>query len=1156
MKIPGSFPRILENPAFARQLAVTLGGGRLAATFLIANGALIAATIWTILEGAGARWEAAETFGLGRVLLSVHSTVTFGLLALFLPFQAARLFDAHRQDGAFDQIVATGARPGALHFGNWAAAMAYAALILAVTLPYGAFAVSCKGAGALDVARDLAILLAYANVIVLGTMAFALISNERSAGLGSFVIFAGLGLLAFGHLPTALVSWTPVRLLLEPIAPLVHGSFSWYWRDPSVFGIPIPGPVFAAATWTFLALFALGSLALGPSHEFEPGLNNFGNAVLPGDRKRSRLRTLRLGLNRRIEMAFLYENRPRVWRSWDWALRTLGILAAAAAFWAISIGAVSSTSFLRGRTELRPFQSYVLAMGGIGLAIGILGYGECRARIGRSERVGPLRVSREVLAFLFLPALLGLFWVFTVLPMEANADRAIRAVGLSSVEDLPAQLRLSAERAEIPGRAATVAIFAANLFLLGRLLARRALHASSVRLMIVLLGMVVAISPFAFIALREEKVVSRAAARLAFVSPITALTESLDPGEYAFKPEMLGKGKGLYMRIHAVAAGILFLAIVALEARRALRARRKILPAATLALLAAFAVAGAAPAGEPDVEVIRGFRGRAFGPRDFCTVIVSRPLDAAGGGASRVEVSVETPEGKPAGPPIAAEAPPGTRTVIRMAIDASLRGGPARIVVRAGEARWEVEVPPLSIESDEKTRILAIGEAGAVPSVLLESQAWAGSAPLGLPEHPEAYCGCDLVLVGPTDLGSWTPAQSRALFDWVRSGGTVLFHGPIDARSLAAVPEWQEILAPDGAPRSEISGIPFHVHPLRGGRTVWAEREGEREIPVLQLRGIGPGTVGHLAVDPLRPATADRFGGVEAFWKRLEREAPFSLADRLPLVPSADVMPVTRGTSLLAVGGYFAAYAIALGPVMLILFRDRRRRALLWAYAPAVSLLFVLGAPLIFGILAEPSAVREASFVFYGIDGGEGVRLVRIDVASSGRQDHRLSLPLEDGSVFASVREQLASVREEQKIAEILASGRGPGPLTAGISVMPWGRKSIFAIGRERRTAGDAVRGKAVLGSDGNFTSELEGIPAGRRHEVLLFLTGRTGRLGWVPIDRIQAGDVPPDRLRAFVLWEDPDPPPAVESPDLLLEEPGGRTGFFLKEIEVEVTGN
>jgi len=246
------------------------------------------------------------------------------------------------------------------------------------------------------------------------------------------------------------------------------------------------------------------------------------------------------------------------------------------------------------------------------------------------------------------------------------------------------------------------------------------------------------------------------------------------------------------------------------------------------------------------------------------------------------------------------------------------------------------------------------GRGGA--SVLTAGQAWAGATPWMLPERPDGYSGCDIVLVGSPDLGSWTPPQRRALLDWVRSGGTVIFHGAIDPRILKAAPSGRRSSPrPDrrgarrraSASRSILSGRPRAVDAgdgPRGCRCSSSGRSGRGQwatSPWIPRARHGGGTRrGDEVLGPLR-------GGGPLRPRRLPA-----------LVRNPPHYFPPGGRSLLFVGLYFGAYGVLLGPVLFFVARDRRRRWIAWWAAPAASVLFVLGAPLFFSALSDPSRAR------------------------------------------------------------------------------------------------------------------------------------------------------------------------------------------------------
>src|SRR4030095_2718023 len=85
---------------------------------------------------------------------------------------------------------------------------------------------------------------------------------------------------------------------------------------------------------------------------------------------RMRLRTLRPALHRRVEIAFLYQNRRRFWKAWDWPLRSAAGLLAVGAWWCITIGVAFGPFLLSaGPSQWSSFQGYALTMGAVGLIL-------------------------------------------------------------------------------------------------------------------------------------------------------------------------------------------------------------------------------------------------------------------------------------------------------------------------------------------------------------------------------------------------------------------------------------------------------------------------------------------------------------------------------------------------------------------------------------------------------------------------------------------------------------------------------------------------------------------------------------------------------------------------------------------------------------------
>lgn len=99
-----------------------------------------------------------------------------------------------------------------------------------------------------------------------------------------------------------------------------------FYGGAHLFGLELPWIVWTGVVWSAAVSLAAVTCALGPLHAFAPGLNNFGAVVLPGDGKRGFFRRLRPLLARRVDLAFLFQNRSPALARWHLPLRTLQLL--------------------------------------------------------------------------------------------------------------------------------------------------------------------------------------------------------------------------------------------------------------------------------------------------------------------------------------------------------------------------------------------------------------------------------------------------------------------------------------------------------------------------------------------------------------------------------------------------------------------------------------------------------------------------------------------------------------------------------------------------------------------------------------------------------------------------------------------------------------
>lgn len=246
---------------------------------------------------------------------------TLGTVAIFLtlvvPLRAVGLLDGPRWRGYMDQVITTGITPLRYHAGKWATSQPFFLALLGASLPFVTLFGLLGGATLGHTVLAYVVLYAYANLLLLVTMALGVIVHEGVALVGTLVLFAALMGVDFSPAPSSLACFTPVRFLIQPIVPILAQSpaLERLYGAPHPFGLELPWAVWALGLWAFVGGLALLTLALGPLHGFPPGLNNFGGVVLPGDGTRTFFRRVRPFVARRVELAFLFENRgPRLVR--------------------------------------------------------------------------------------------------------------------------------------------------------------------------------------------------------------------------------------------------------------------------------------------------------------------------------------------------------------------------------------------------------------------------------------------------------------------------------------------------------------------------------------------------------------------------------------------------------------------------------------------------------------------------------------------------------------------------------------------------------------------------------------------------------------------------------------------------------------------------
>ena len=265
--------------------------------------------------------------GPGTYLISAAQASLAMFLTLVVPLRAVGLLEGPRWRGYLDQLVTTGITPWRYYAGKWASTQPFLLALIAATFPLAALFALLGGCDPLRVIGGYVLLFAWGNLLLAVSLGLGVVLHEVAALLLVWLLFSAATIVDYTPLPATLACWTPHRFLLLPFVAHLTGSeadvMTRIYGVASLAGVELPWAAWALAMWALASALAAIACALGPLHTFSPGLNNFGAVVLPGDRARTILRRVRPFLVRRVELAFLFENRgPRLVR-WTLGLRAV-----------------------------------------------------------------------------------------------------------------------------------------------------------------------------------------------------------------------------------------------------------------------------------------------------------------------------------------------------------------------------------------------------------------------------------------------------------------------------------------------------------------------------------------------------------------------------------------------------------------------------------------------------------------------------------------------------------------------------------------------------------------------------------------------------------------------------------------------------------------
>ncbi len=1083
---------VLENPLAARMLTTSMTGPKLGGAFLLVNIALLITYIacFAYFMEAGEIGESRA----GDLLYFWQNIILYFVLALLLPLKVSGTIEGSRMGKALDQLVVTGSSPLRFFFGSWAIGMLYTLVLLLPTLPYVACATIFGGLDLVQLAGGYAILVLYANVIIAVTLALSLFEREWVTvplTMG-FFFFAGLfGVIMerdwiWGY-PNHIAELTPLRLFYRQVDPFeIHGwsqnvarTDSLVYEGPYFFMLQVPLSIYPYLAWSVIFLAALAALAIGPAHQFGPGLNTFGTVTFEGDRRRRFLRAMRGVLSRRVELAFLYENRP-VWLGrLELPIRTALSVLPVFFLWGMLVGrvhmgapATRSTTFFNDEHMLGSFILCCLVLGAW-----ILSVCDPRYRVYWRERIWKIKLPREVgLLATFVGLVLSLaavqLWMYALARSSGGANFAAYSAGWARF-------------------ASGILLLTLNVFLLSRVVSRGTHSANFSRISTVLLTLVLIGAPGLLLALAMENLVPPAFLTLGAMAPVVLVDEihnlPWDPegrfARFAILHSILAVGLLSFLGLCHCVHGRLDRMRARRGAARATAVGAALLSAVVLGAPARAQEEAPRPEGPPPIpglvveEVSRGFDGITFSePGDFITCVIRNDGADAIEGDFWIDFATWSTE------PQRFELGPGTTRVLRWSGADPVEHrilvnayNAANVVFESAGRRTESGFSVVQVIGPHQNRFrggntqqyaphsfVLVGKKEKVSRRWVEAalgneheKQLAACRPRSLPEHAIHYFGVSAVLVGPIDLSTLSARQRNALYDYVRLGGSVVFFGGLDRCGAAGAGPWNDILSGRRSRKVTIGESLFHVEELENGRNVleMSDPTATSTVPLLNVRRVGPGSVAHLSFDfedPHLPAgqTID----VE-FWQNLSAATPLSVFPFLVTSVSWrydgylwDV------SSMLTIGGYFLVYTLVYGLGLMIFFRKRKRREKLWVVVAAIPFLFLIGIPLLNRMLhARPSLgeLYEMVYVAPGVD--EATTFATLRLRSSGRQQHAINVRGDDPRALAL--EYQRSYNPSVFLgSDLPLTPAGDDEYELSLPTPPWAGRSVYLIDTTRTT--------------------------------------------------------------------------------------------------------
>ncbi len=315
---------LMDSPSLLTERATLFSAWRLGLWYLVLNvliGMVLLVAIPLALSSAGID-RITATIGLGQyVACLVFCTIAF-CLTILVPIRAAGIFAGPRWGRYFDQVVLSGISPSRYLAGKVIGMNQFFAVLMFGTLPYWILCLALGGTTPLFVVGGILGLWLYANVLTMLTLAAGLYCWEVVGAMGVIFIFLNLFWIGLTPAPVAISLFAPTRVFCAPLytaldqTELAHLIIPWFNS-----AVPIPAAaLFLAGSCAIVFCLSL-LLLIGPLYCLGQVNSTFGAVVMKGDTRRRSWFPRHLGLQRRAEICFFYENRSDRLARWEIPIR-------------------------------------------------------------------------------------------------------------------------------------------------------------------------------------------------------------------------------------------------------------------------------------------------------------------------------------------------------------------------------------------------------------------------------------------------------------------------------------------------------------------------------------------------------------------------------------------------------------------------------------------------------------------------------------------------------------------------------------------------------------------------------------------------------------------------------------------------------------------